>query len=396
MGNHGGTQPAAPWPDDKRQGINRTIHPAVVIVSQLAANGSGRWRLSRFCRIPDHDPTSRLQGVRTVNWMTYVAATTDRTSSGHGLSFAGAIALIMAALASGAAAWTVYPDICAPDSASSQDINTLSFEDRFLPDSGSGLPPRYFAPPVVRSLPPEIEIKLRQAKDQLAQKLQFRDRQAALVEDPTPPSVAAVPVPRPRPVEANLEPRDSPAAAQADNRTLLQKLSDLLPARVTLASLSPSSDGGLLGGGPDLAALGYDHLTAVYDISARTVYMPNGAKLEAHSGLGSLMDDPAHVSERNAGATPPNVYDLKPRERLFHGVQALRMIPVGDSGTLGRSGLLAHSYMLGANGDSNGCVSIKNYEKFLKAFNNGEIKRLVVVPSLGDGVSAARRSVSQS
>jgi hypothetical protein len=245
-------------------------------------------------------------------------------------------------------------------------------------------------------LPPELEIKLQQAKDQLAQKLQFRDRQAALVEEPTPSSVAAIPVPRPRPVEANLELRDSPPAAQPDNRTLLQKLSDLLPARVTLASLSPSLDGGLLSGGPDLAALGYDNLTAVYDISARTVYMPNGAKLEAHSGLGSLMDDPAHVNERNAGATPPNVYDLKPRERLFHGVQALRMIPVGDNDTLGRSGLLAHSYMLGANGDSNGCVSIKNYEKFLKAFNNGEIKRLVVVPSLGDSVSASRRAVSQS
>jgi hypothetical protein len=108
------------------------------------------------------------------------------------------------------------------------------------------------------------------------------------------------------------------------------------------------------------------------------------------------MDDPAHVSERNVGATPPNVYDLKPREQLFHGVQALRMIPVGDNGTLGRSGLLAHSYMLGPKGDSNGCVSIKDYEKFLKAFTNGEIKRLVVVPSLADEKSASRRSTSQS
>ena len=124
--------------------------------------------------------------------------------------------------------------------------------------------------------------------------------------------------------------------------------------------------------------------------------MPNGLKLEAHSGFGNLMDDPAHVGERNAGATPPNVYDLKPRERLFHGVQALRMVPVGGNGTLGRSGLLAHSYMLGANGDSNGCVSIKNYELFLKAFNSGEIKHLVVVPSLSDSMTAARRSVSQS
>jgi hypothetical protein len=124
--------------------------------------------------------------------------------------------------------------------------------------------------------------------------------------------------------------------------------------------------------------------------------MPNGSKLEAHSGFGSLMDDPGHVSERNVGATPPNVYDLKPRERLFHGIQALRMTPVGENGTLGRSGLLAHGYMLGANGDSNGCVSIKDYDQFLKAFQNGEINRLVVVPSLGAGTSPSQRSISQS
>jgi hypothetical protein len=108
------------------------------------------------------------------------------------------------------------------------------------------------------------------------------------------------------------------------------------------------------------------------------------------------MDDPAHVAERNVGATPPAVYDLRPRERLFHGVQAIRMIPVDESATLGRSGLLAHSYLLGPNGDSNGCVSIKNYEKFLSAFKNGVIKRLVVVPSLNDRVLAAPRSISES
>jgi Protein of unknown function (DUF2778) len=173
-------------------------------------------------------------------------------------------------------------------------------------------------------------------------------------------------LPKSRPIEAGLELRGGSVAAQADDRTLLQKVSDLLPARITLASLAP--DGGLLGGGPDLSSLGYDNLTAVYDISAHTIYMPNRSKLEAHSGFGSLMDDPGHVSERSVGATPPNVYDLELRERLFHGVPALRMIPVDGNGTLGRSGLLAHSYMLGPNGDSNGCVSIKNYEKFLSAF----------------------------
>jgi len=40
-----------------------------------------------------------------------------------------------------------------------------------------------------------------------------------------------------------------------------------------------------------------DSRTAIYDIAARTVYLPNGRRLEAHSGLGSFIDDPrrAHV-----------------------------------------------------------------------------------------------------
>ena len=34
----------------------------------------------------------------------------------------------------------------------------------------------------------------------------------------------------------------------------------------------------------------YDRSTAVYDISAHTVYLPDGSQLEAHSGLGSKLD----------------------------------------------------------------------------------------------------------
>ena len=49
---------------------------------------------------------------------------------------------------------------------------------------------------------------------------------------------------------------------------------------------------------------------------------------------------------------------------------------------MGRDGLLAHSYMLGPYGDSNGCVSIREYDKFLAAFQNGEINRILVVTSL--------------
>lgn len=357
-------------------------------------------------------------------WMAYVTRKADKVlSGGRGFSLSGAIALIAGALAlsSGAAVWMEGSAAVAPDSgaASPQAINptglnTPSFDDRFsIGSMRRSLSADGPLRSLVRSLPAELEIKFQQAKGRLAEKLRSQDwrmafaeepkaaeRQqyqgwpAALVEEPKPPSVPAVPLPRSRPVEASLEPRNDAARAEipvarTENRTLLEKLSDLLPGRVTLASLAP--DGGLFGRKPDLASLGYDNMTAVYDISAHAVYMPDGSKLEAHSGYGSLMDDPAHVDAQNVGATPPNVYDLKPREALFHGVQALRMIPVGDNDTLGRSGLLAHSYMLGPNGDSNGCVSIKDYERFLRAFANGEIKRLVVVPRLEEKKPEERR-----
>jgi len=140
-------------------------------------------------------------------------------------------------------------------------------------------------------------------------------------------------------------------------------------------------DTGLFGGARSAAAPSpgrYDRFTAVYDISARTVYLPNGTRLEAHSGLREHLDDPRFVHVRMRGATPPNLYELTPREQLFHGVEALRLNPIGG-GTYGRAGLLAHTYMLGPNGDSNGCVSFRDYDAFLRAYKNGEVKRLAVV-----------------
>ena len=108
-------------------------------------------------------------------------------------------------------------------------------------------------------------------------------------------------------------------------------------------------------------------------------------RLEAHSGLGDRIDDPRFVDERDHGATPPGVYQLTLRESMFHGVQALRLNPVGTGFTFNRVGLLAHPYMLGPNGDSNGCVSFKNYDVFLRAFQSGGVKRLAVVAQWSGG-----------
>lgn len=126
-----------------------------------------------------------------------------------------------------------------------------------------------------------------------------------------------------------------------------------------------------------------DRYTAVYDIVGKVVYMPDGSKLEAHSGLGPKMDKPAYAHVKMHGVTPPHVYDITPREALFHGVAALRLTPLGGAGAIhNRTGLLAHTYMLGPGGDSNGCVSFKDYDRFLSAYRNGQVKRLVVVASM--------------
>jgi len=221
---------------------------------------------------------------------------------------------------------------------------------------------------------------------------------------PTPmPAVPEVsenaPLPAPRPAELGLPASHNPFSASgrrlaqqnrktvvpaADNRTFFEKLfgAPQTPGPV-LAYAAPED--GVLGNARRITSgpsPRYDRSTAVYDVAAHTVYMPDGTKLEAHSGLGDRLDDPRHVNERMRGATPPNVYELTPREQLFHGVQALRLTPVGGGDVYGRTGLLAHTYMLGPNGDSNGCVSFRNYNAFLQAYQKGEVKRLVVVSHL--------------
>ncbi|MEN3351261.1 MAG: hypothetical protein V7632_4896 [Bradyrhizobium sp.] len=146
-------------------------------------------------------------------------------------------------------------------------------------------------------------------------------------------------------------------------------------ANVTGSIPSTLDQNPMLGGSPP-----YDRQTAVYDISAKTVYLPDGTRLEAHSGLGSRIDDPRSSHLKMVGVTPPHIYELKPREALFHGVPALRLTPIGGEGKIfNRDGLLAHTYMLGPNGDSNGCVSFKDYYAFLDAYRSKGIRRLAVL-----------------
>lgn len=149
-------------------------------------------------------------------------------------------------------------------------------------------------------------------------------------------------------------------------------------ASVTGSIIDTRSQNPMMGGSPP-----YDRQTAVYDIAAKTVYLPDGTRLEAHSGLGSKMDDVRYSHVRMQGVTPPHIYELKPREALFHGVPALRLTPIGGQEKIyGRDGLLAHTYMLGPSGQSNGCVSFKDYYAFLDAYKNKGIRRLAVLAKI--------------
>jgi hypothetical protein len=136
--------------------------------------------------------------------------------------------------------------------------------------------------------------------------------------------------------------------------------------------------------------------TAIYDIAAHTVYMPDGSTLEAHSGLGERLDNPRYVNVKMKGPTPPNVYNLSMRERVFHGVRAIRLTPVDESKMFGRDGMLAHTYMLRNRGHSNGCVVFSNYPAFLSAFQRGEVSRLVVVDHLDQKPVPSSRIASAS
>jgi len=330
--------------------------------------------------------------------MGYRTTSATGLASSRGLPWVGKAALLVAMLVVTAAlgAWVVDFDVAdwlrKPQSQNS--AGTFSFDDRFGSGSARNAPSiRYPSRPVSRSARMDFDAEFGLIESRLAELAP----DAPADQQSRPTSETAIPLPRSRPAEASLAMKVDPTPpppARSDDRTMFQKLADLVPMRFTLASLTPGD--GLFANKPDLGALGYDNFTAVYDISARTVYMPNGTKLEAHSGLGGLMDNPAHVNQRMVGATPPNTYDLKPREKLFHGVAALRMTPVGENDMMGRDGLLVHSYMLGPNGDSNGCVSIKEYDKFLQAYRYGQVKRLVVVPSLNEGLTASRRPTSPS
>ena len=307
-----------------------------------------------------------------------------------------------------AAAWITGPHHSAVGLAASGNADRSSFDDRFVsvPKSTTSA----LLQPLKRLVMAKAELELSTTPQALASRWPQQDLRPAIGEElpetPAPPPVSAaapvapapvaviVPLPRSRPAAADMPapgpvlalatttppttpviPLTDSAPQQPPQRSALQKFSDMMKAKMTIASLG-------LGRAPDLGALGYDNETAVYDITAHAIYLPNGTVMEAHSGMGNLRDDPDHVNMPMVGATPPAMYSLKPREKEFHGVAALRMTPAEGSDIGGRSGLLVHSYMLGPKGDSNGCISVRDFDRFRKAYDEGQFNHIAVVSSV--------------
>jgi Protein of unknown function (DUF2778) len=285
---------------------------------------------------------------------------------------------------------TVFGDLqqataAAPQIETVASVPSVMFNERFAAASPDGVAPAAAEGVKLASATPSIEVSL-------GNEPATKPRASASVQIAMAP--ATKPVER-LTAKSGSSIRDMAQRAKAavmsigrDKPSMVEKLWGKEPSRgglLAYASADASITGSILkeqnpmlGGRPP-----YDKETAVYIIDSKTVYLPDGTQLEAHSGLGSKMDDLRYAHVRMQGVTPPHIYTLKPREALFHGVPALRLTPIGGEDKIyGRDGLLAHTYMLGGTGQSNGCVSFRDYYAFLDAYKNKGIRKLAVIGKL--------------
>lgn len=176
---------------------------------------------------------------------------------------------------------------------------------------------------------------------------------------------------------------EAPAVAQTPEKPKKKTLLDMLAyAKPDNPVTTDDGAGGIFNRKDKLPGPG--SRIAVYVIEDAVVHMPNGEKLRAHSGRGHMRDNPKYVHVKNQGPTPPNVYKLRMREARFHGIEAIRMNPVGDARMYNRDGFLTHTYLLRRRGDSSGCVVFEDYNRFLNAYKRGHVQTLIVVPSMRD------------
>jgi hypothetical protein len=191
------------------------------------------------------------------------------------------------------------------------------------------------------------------------------------------------PLPQAKPRATAIPAPEPPVATEAPEKPKKKTLANMLAyAKPDNPITTDDGAGGLFSRKNALPGPG--SRIAVYVIEDATVHMPNGEKLRAHSGRAHMRDNPKYVHMKNQGPTPPNVYSLRMREARFHGIEAIRMTPVGDAKMYNRDGFLTHTYLLRRRGDSSGCVVFEDYNRFLNAFKRGHVKTLIVVPTLRD------------
>ena len=187
-----------------------------------------------------------------------------------------------------------------------------------------------------------------------------------------------VPLPQARPrLEAALPPAKPAETKPAPGKTIApgNTLAYAKPERTLFGDLFGRKSGAT--GWP-----GNNTKVAIYDVSNATVYLPDGTKLRAHSGIGQMRDNPRYENVKMTGPTPAGIYRLSMREKRFYGVEAIRMTSIDGRDPKNRTGLLTHTNLLRGRIGSHGCVAFQNYEPFLKAFKRGQINMMVVVPEL--------------
>jgi len=205
-----------------------------------------------------------------------------------------------------------------------------------------------------------------------------RTEEVAALMDDTLPIEGPLPTSRPQTAAKALEAMAVAKLTKPGRPAPVEEAEE--PASTVLAYARPDNPVKPLAPVAPLPNLGTKKI-AIYDITNGVVHMPNGTKLEAHSGIGKMRDNPKYTHVKMKGPTPPGTYKLSMREKPFHGVAAIRLTSVDGKHPQNRTGLLAHTYLLrSAPGDSHGCVAFKHYDKFLAAFRRGEITHMVIVP----------------
>src|SRR3954464_435217 len=130
---------------------------------------------------------------------------------------------VVSIIAAGTGAWIGHTDPMASDSIPASK-NTSSFFDVRFPSETEVSRTALTSRLLFQRSRAELEIKFQLAKGRLAEQLRSISSQSAAPGEP-PSMAAAVPVPKSRPVEAALASQSG--SAHAEERSLLQKISDL-------------------------------------------------------------------------------------------------------------------------------------------------------------------------